>query len=555
MSPQALPASLPSAPAATVPDPSRYRHGALPLHEYLRRHAREQPDRAAFIWYGRALSYRELDAWSDAFAQQLAALGVRAGDRVALFLNNCPQYVVAHFGIQKLGAVVGPCGPLFKAAELQYQLCDLGARVIVVAENLMPILELVRSQTAIEQVFCTHYGDLLPAEPTFAVPEELRAPRTRPTGTIDFLEAISGVTPGAPMPAPTVGLDDLALMTYTSGTTGMPKGAMLSHRNVLFKTGVTADCNDVRGDDVMLAIAPVYHIAGMLMGIDATVYAGATTVLMYRFDPLAVLQAIERHRVTWWYSMAPMNVAVMQVPGAADFDLRSLRMNPATSFGITLTEPLARQWSAFAGGARCHEAAYGLSETHTCDTWMPADAVRWGTHGRLAPGVQCRILDPDTGSERPVGEPGEITLRSPGSFLGYWNKPEATAATLREGWVHTGDMGRVDADGYLTFMGRFKEMIKVSGYSVFPEEVETLLIRHPDIAAAAVIGVPDPTRGEVVKAVIVARPDARASLTAEAVIAWSRENMSAYKAPRFVEFRDALPMTGAGKVLRRLLKS
>ncbi len=545
----------PSAAAAGIPDPSRYRQGLRCLHDYLRLHARTQPDKPAFVWYGRAITYLELDRWSDALAVRLAEVGVVKGDRVALFMNNCPQYVVAHFAIQKLGAIVGPCGPLFKAAELEYQLNDLGARVVIAADVLHPVLEQVRANTSIAHVFCTHYGDLLPPQPVLAVPEDLKAPRIRPPGSEDLLEAIAAVPPGSPLPAVAPAIDDVALMTYTSGTTGLPKGAMLSHRNALFKTGVTADCNDIRGDDVTLAIAPVYHIAGMLMGIDATIYAGCTTVLLHRFDPLAVLQAIDRYRVTWWYGMAPMNVAVMQVPDAGRFELRSLRLNPTTSFGITLTEPLARQWRDFTGGALCYELAYGLSETHTCDTWMPSDAVRWGTHGRLAPGVQCRIVDPDTGLERPPGEPGEITLRSPGNFSGYWNKPEATAATLRDGWVHTGDMGRLDAEGYLTFMGRFKEMIKVSGYSVFPEEVERLLIRHPDIAAAAVIGVPDASKGEVVKAVIVPQAHARGRLTGQAVIDWSRENMSAYKVPRFVEFRDALPATGAGKVLRRLLRT
>jgi long-chain acyl-CoA synthetase len=539
---------------AEPPDPSRYRQGLRCLHEYLRLHARAQPDKPAFIWYGREIGYLELDRWSDALAVRLAQLGVAPGDRVALFLNTCPQYVVAHVAIQKLGAIVGPCSPLFKAAELEYQLNDLGARVVIAADALYPVLAAVQAKTSITHVFCTHYGDLLPPEPTLVLPDELKAPRTRPAGAEDLLEAIAAVPPGAALPAHAPAIDDIALLTYTSGTTGLPKGAMLSHRNALFKTGVTADCNDVRGDDVTLAVAPVYHIAGMLMGIDATLYAGCTTVLLHRFDPLAVLQAIERYRVTWWYGMAPMNVAVMQVPDAARFDLRSLRLNPTTSFGIVLTEPLARQWQAFTGGALCYEAAYGLSETHTCDTWMPSDAVRWGCHGRLAPGVQCRIVDPDTGRGLPVGESGEITLRSPGNFRGYWNRPDATASTLREGWVFTGDMGRLDADGYLTFMGRFKEMIKVSGYSVFPEEVERLLILHPDIAAAAVIGVPDATKGEVVRAVIVPKPSAAGRLTEQAVIEWSRENMSAYKVPRFVEFRDALPATGAGKVLRRLLK-
>jgi long-chain acyl-CoA synthetase len=247
-----------------------------------------------------------------------------------------------------------------------------------------------------------------------------------------------------------------------------------------------------------------------------------------------------------------MNVAVMQLPNVRDHDLSSQRMNPVTSFGITFTEPLALQWQDYAPSCTSFEAAYGLSETHTVDTYMPSDAIRWGAHGKAIPGNEIRILDPETGAELPLGQSGEIVLRSIGNFKGYWRKPEATAKTLRDGWVHTGDMGHMDAEGYLTFTGRFKEMIKVSGYAVFPEEVETILIKHPAVAQAAVIGIPDPTKGEVIRAFIVKKPGQ--ALSAQALIQWSRENMSTYKAPREVRFIDALPATGAGKVLRRLLK-
>ncbi|MCM5571626.1 AMP-binding protein [Burkholderiaceae bacterium FT117] len=531
--------------------------GGRPLHEILRGHARERPGHPAYIWYGAELSYGDLDRFSDAFAARLARLGVRKGEPVALFMQNCPQYAIAHYGIQKLGAIVCPCGPLNKEHELQYQLDDLGARVIVAAAPLLPVVDKVRASTRLEHVFVVHYADMLPAAPSIDLPEELAAmraaPRQAPEGAEDFLAAArSGERP----PAVEVAMDDVALMTYTSGTTGLPKGAMLSFDNALYKTAVSVDVYRVGPGDVMLAIAPLYHIAGMLMGVDMSVYAGATSVLLYRFDPKAALQAIERHRVSWWYSIAPMNVAAMQVPGASGFDLSSLRMNPVTSFGITFTEALAKQWQGFAPNCASFEAAYGLSETHTMDTAMPCDAVRWGTHGRPVPGNEVRIVDPDTGREMPVGEPGEITIRGRGVFKGYWKKPEATAKTLRDGWVHTGDMGRVDADGYLSFMGRFKEMIKVSGYSVFPEEVESILTRHPAIAQAGVIGVPDPEKGEVVRAFVVLKPGlAEADKPSEAeVVAWARENMAVYKAPRQVVFRDALPATGAGKMLRRLLK-
>jgi long-chain acyl-CoA synthetase len=528
-----------------------------PLHEILRGHARRQPDKAAYLWYGNALSYGELDRASDSFAARLAELGVRKGEPVALFMQNCPQYVIAHYSIQKLGAIVCPCGPLNKEHELEYQLNDLGARVIVAAAPLLPTVEKVRPRTSLEHVFVVHYADLLPETPTLDLPPELEQMRAQPresfSGAEDFLEAAHrGATP----PSVAVDLDDVALMTYTSGTTGLPKGAMLSYDNALYKTAVSVEIYGVRNDDVMLAIAPLYHIAGMLMGVNMTVYAGATCVLMYRFDPHATLQAIERHRVTWWYSIAPMNVAAMQLPDAREFDLTSLRTNPATSFGITFTEALATQWRQYAPNCTSFEAAYGLSETHTMDTAMPADAIRWGTQGRPVPGNEVRIVDPDTGREMPPGEAGEITVRGRGVFKGYWKKPEATAKTLRDGWVYTGDMGRIDADGYLTFMGRFKEMIKVSGYSVFPEEVEAILIRHPAIAQAGVVGVPDPEKGEIVKAFVVLKPTLTgAEKPTEAdIVAWSRENMAVYKAPRQVVFRDSLPATGAGKMLRRLLK-
>ena len=525
-----------------------------PLHEALRQHARSQPDRPALIWYGAPITWAELDRASDAFAARLQALGVRKGEPVVLFLNNCPQYLVAHYGIQRIGAIVCPSGPLNKAHELGYQVNDLKARVIVAAADLLPVVEQVRPGSTLEHVFAVHYADGLPEAPTIDLPAELQAARRAPRGLPAGCEDFEAVTRMDARPTPVeLSLDDVALMTYTSGTTGLPKGAMLSFGNALFKTRVTAQSAEIGAADVALSVAPLYHIAGMLMAVNVPVLARATQVLLFRFDPVAVLQAIAQYKVTHWYSIAPMNLACMQVPQPERYDLKSLRRNPVTSFGITFTEPLAQKWQAFTGGAciSC-EAAYGLSETHTMDTGMPFGAIRWGTHGKPMPGVTIRIVDPDTGTEQPAGELGEITLKSPGNFKGYWNKPEATAATLKNGWVHTGDMGKVDAEGYLTFIGRFKEMIKVSGYSVFPEEVETILIKHPAVAQAAVIAQPDADKGEVVKAFIVTKPGAE--LTAEALIAWSRENVAPYKAPRHVRFIDALPATGAGKVLRRLLK-
>ncbi|HTD03603.1 AMP-binding protein [Undibacterium sp.] len=527
-----------------------------PLHEHLRQHARTQPEKPAYIWYGRAVSYAELDRASDAFAARLDELGVKPGDPVALFMNNCPQYAMAHYGIQKLGAIVCPCGPLNKEHELEYQLNDLQARVIVAADNLLPIVDKVRGKTALQHVFAVRYTDLLPEQPSLALPAELQAmldqPKETHPGAIDFLAAVHA---GGESPQPELSMDDVALMTYTSGTTGLPKGAMLTYRNAVYKTAAGVGNSKIGKDDILLAVAPLYHIAGMVMGINCTIYTGATCVLLYRFDPLAVLQAIDQYRVSYWYSIAPMNVALMQVTTIRDFDLSSLRTNLVTSFGITFTETLATQWKQYVPQCGMSEASYGLSETHTVDTYMPLDAIRWGTQGKAIAGNEIRIIDPDTRKQCAPGEVGEIVLRSAGVFKGYWNKPEATAQTLRDGWVYTGDMGKLDADGYLTFIGRFKEMIKVSGYSVFPEEVESILIKHPAIAQAAVIGTPDADKGEVVKAFVVLKAGQGAESTKAAeIIAWSRENMASYKAPREVRFIEALPATGAGKVLRRLLR-
>ena len=528
-----------------------YRQQEKPLHEYLRQHARAQPNKPAFIWYGTVISYAQLDQMSDTFANQLQQLGVGKGDRVALFMQNCPQYVIAHMGIQKLGAVVGPCSPLFKGHELEYQLSDLGAKVIVAADQLYDIVQAARPKSAIEHVFLTHYADLLPDQPTINVPDEIRTPKLRMAGTSDFLACLE-----TPLPAPNVGpidMDDVALMTYTSGTTGLPKGAMLTYRNALFKAHAAADNNPVRADDLMLAVAPLNHIAGMLIGMNVTIYAGISCALLYRFDPVQALQALERYQITWWYSVASMNAAVMQVENARSYDLSTLRMNPSTSFGITINEALAKQWQSFAPNCQLFEVTYGMSETHTWDTSMPVDAIKWGSHGIPVQGVECRVIDSITQEDIPLNQIGELIVRSPGNFKGYWNKPDATANTLKDGWVHTGDMAKLDVDGYLTFVGRFKEMIKISGYSVFPEEVESIMIKHPAIAQAAVIGIDDTQKGQAVKAVVVLRKSTT-PISAQEIIEWCREQMSVYKAPKEVEIRDALPTTGTGKVLRRLLK-
>lgn len=524
----------------------------MPLHEWLRHYARITPDKAALIWYGQAISYEELDRLSDSFARFLSDLGVAKGDSVALFMQNCPQYVIAHFGIQKLGAIVGPCSPLFKEAELNYQLRDMSARVVVAAQDISPVLASAREGTAVEHMIAVNYGDFLPEQMTYTPTPDMTVERTIPTGMYDFMAEINAER--TVLPEPSASMEDVSILVYTSGTTGRPKGAMLTYRSAVYKARTSADVIGLTSADVHLVIPPLYHISGMLCGINIPIVLGGTAILHYRFNPASTIESIVSHRPTYWKGLAPMLKAVIDDPSAQRADLSSLRLCAMTSFGIPTTLELERSWHAIAGHhAQVCEAGYGLTETHTFDSVMPPAAVRWGTNGKLLPGVQCRIVDPVSRQDVATGEEGEILLKSAGNFIGYWNQSEKTQETLQDGWVCTGDIGKLDDMGYLTLLGRIKELIKVSGYSVFPEDVEALMLEHPQVLQAGVIGVADATKGEVVKAVIVLRSEARDVVSSQDLIAWARKNMSPYKVPRIIEFRDSLPMTASGKVVRRLL--
>ncbi|MBU2549345.1 MAG: AMP-binding protein [Proteobacteria bacterium] len=536
-----------------VPAELTYRIGQKPLFEYLRHNARETPDKAAYIFYGREITWAELDRYTDRFAAFLSSVGLGKGDKVMLFMQNCPQYVVAHFGAQKLGAIVVPANPMFKEMELEYEANDVGAAVIVTTDDLYPTLEKVRDQTGIKEVVITNYRDMAGEESPCRVPEELQHEKRAFDRTRDLMDILEN----GPIeyPAPEIDIrEDVAMIVYTSGTTGRPKGAMLTYGNALFKGAAASSFYQVVQDEVFLAVMPICHIAGNVLGVVMPAYSGGTVVLLTRFEPDVVMAVVDRYKCSHFYGVTPMLLAMMGHPDAGKYDLSSIKRSTITSFGIALTEEIAGSWRDFSGGAPVAEAGYGLSETHTCDVFMPMDKIRYGPNGIPVFETDMRIVDPATGEEKPVGEQGEIIIRNAGVFKGYLNNPEGTAATLRNGWVYTGDVGRFDEEGYLYFLGRFKEMIKCSGYSVFPEDVEVMLLKHPAVLQAAVIGVPDPTRGESVKAFIVLKPEYKDQVTPEDIIAWSKENMAAYKYPRAVVFRDSMPTTGAGKVLRRLLK-
>lgn len=530
----------------------QYRLGEKPLHEYVQANAAQFPGKAAYIFYGREVTWGELDESIKRFANYLAGIGVVKGDRVAIFMQNCPQYIIAHFAIQTLGAIVTPCSAMFKEWELEYELNDAEARVMVTTDDLYPVVGNVRAKTSLKAVVVTNYRDFVPAVPLLPLPDELKQEKKLWPDTEDFLDILKR----HPALVSNVAIDlwnDVSMMIYTSGTTGQPKGAMLTYGNALSTVASTVQFKNFQSDEIIISVMPVFHIAGNVAGICTTVYSGCTSVLMTRFDPRAIVGAFARYRCTSWYSVTPMLLAIMALPEAKKIDWSCLRSTTCTSFGIPLTEEIAKQWEAFTGSP-VTESGYGLTETHTADTCIP-DRVKWGSNGIPTIEMDLRIMDPETGKELGVNEKGEIVIRNCGVFKGYWRNPERTAETLRDCWVYTGDIGYVDEDGYLWFQGRLKEMIKCTGYAVFPEDVEVMLVRHPAVAQAAVIGIPDPARGESIKAFIVLKPDYKGKVTEAEIIAWSKEKMAAYKYPRAVEFRDSLPATGAGKVLRRLLKN
>jgi long-chain acyl-CoA synthetase len=538
----------------SLPKKLTYLLGEKPLHAYIKDHAMYTPNKRAYSFYGNDLTWEALDDAIDRIATFLNEKGIQKGDCVGLFLQNCPQYIIANYGIQRLGGIVVPLNPMYKESELDYLLNEAQVKALFCGQELYPRIQSIRAKTpSLEIVITTNYADYLPENPALPLPDELKLKKGTISDAFDFVSVLSDAEP-LPFPVEIDLWNDIGLMVFTSGTTGRPKAAMLTYGNALFKTAATVHGNKIQTEDRSLAVAPLCHIAGMVMGLNIPVYTGCECVLLTRFDPITVIEAIESYKVSLWYSVAPMNVAILNTPGVAERDLSSLKRNTATSFGLPVTADLAGKWHALTKGCLLYEAAYGLSETHTCDTFMPDEKIKYGSCGLPTFDTEVMILDPETSEPLDPGEKGEIVIKNPGVFKGYLNRPEATAETLKDGWVYTGDIGSLDEDGYLYFHGRLKEMIKCSGYSVFPEDVEALLNEHPAVLQSAVIGVPDPLRGESVKAFLVLQPEYKGKLSPEAVITWAKETMAAYKYPRFVEFLDQLPATSSGKVLRRLLK-
>ena len=520
-----------------------------PLYEFLRDNAEKNPKKVAINYYGREIGFQELDDLSDRFAAALNDSGLKKGDRVSLYLENCPQFVIAYFGTLKAGGVVVAANPMFKADELLYELEDAGARIIVVLDHFYPQVETVRKKIHLSRVIVTSYWDFLPENPGLPIHPSMQPPKAVFPRTLDFLDLLEKYQPEPTRPEINME-NDLALLQYTSGTTGLPKGAMITHHSLLFNTVGSTVWSGITADDVHLSVLPFFHVTGMIHGMNRPVYSGTTNVMLSRFDTETAIKSISDCRCTVWISITTMNVAVVNFPDIDKYNLQSLRH--CSSGGAPIPKEILQKWRKIVGPELVE--GYGLSETISQTHVNPISNPRYGSVGIPHFGVECRIVDMGTGEELPVGKEGELIIKGPMVLKGYWNNPVETEKAIKGGWFATGDIARMDEDGYFYIVERKKDMIKASGYSVFPAEVEALMHEHPAVQEVAVIGVPDPHRGENVKACIVLKPQHRGLVENEEVVAWAKNKMAAYKYPRIVEFVDELPKTGSGKILKRVLR-
>lgn len=539
-----------------APTKPHYVHGEKPLAEYLRHWAETIPGKPAIEFYGNTLTFQQLNEQSDRFANVLRDLGIEPGDRVAVFMPNCPQFNVAYWGIMKAGAVHVPVSPLSKDMELRHELGDARPKAVFCFDALLPLTKPVCDDLGIEHVFITSYSELRPGQPTIPLPEFFDAPKVVPTdGVIDFYGAL-GEASAEPLDY-SPGLDDIAALNYTGGTTGLPKGCIHTHRNILYTMAsfypvVFGDTTEA-SNAVQLSFLPQFWIAGENTGVLMPIFAGSTLVLLARWDAVAFMEAVQHYKVNQCIMLVDSVDDVLNQDTLGNYDLASIDATPCVSFIKKLNKEYRRRWRELTG-ATMFETAYGMTETHTCDTFTRGlqddnfDLSFDPTFvGLPVPGTEIKIADFETGELKPLGEEGEINVRTPSLLKGYWDKPDLNATLFNDGWFKTGDLGLITEEGFVRYLGRRKEMLKVNGMSVFPTELEAIMGRNDQIAACGVIGREDELKGQVPVAFVTLKPGSEE--TEESLRAWCKQSMSSYKVPE-IRLMDALPMTATGKIIK-----
>jgi len=515
--------------------------------------ARRYPEKPFLVFYDTAVSFAELFAEAGLIAGFLEQeCGVRKGDRVLLLMQNSPQFVIAYYGILRANAVVVPLNPMNLTHEIARYAADAAAKAIIVSQELYSRVEPLLRNSSLQSAIVAAYSDYLKQPTALAVPDFIAAARRQFAGPgVTLWRDVLG---GGLQPGPlTAGPDDLCVMPYTSGTTGTPKGCMHTHRSAMHTTVAGMRWFSLQPELTLMAVAPLFHVTGMQGGMNGPMYVGNTVVMLPRWDRNVAAECVQRYRVSSWTAVPTMIQDFFANPDIAKYDLSSIRR--LSGGGAAMPAAVAQRLLDM--GVTYYEG-YGLSETMAATHINPPEHAKKQCLGIPIHDVDSRVVDPATLRELPAGEVGEIVTHGPQVFLGYWNKPEDSAQALIEidgkRFLRTGDLGRVDEEGYFFMVDRLKRMINASGYKVWPTEVESQMYQHPAILEACVIGTADAHRGETVKAVIVLRPEWRGKITEQAIIDWCRENMAAYKHPRIVEFVDALPKSGAGKIMWRELQ-
>jgi fatty-acyl-CoA synthase len=535
-----------------------------PLWDNLAISAKRYPNKAALVFFGTTLTYAELLQKAERLAAYLCRLGVKKGDRVVLNMQNCPQLIIAHWAILRANAVVVPVNPMNRAEELKHYITDPDAKVAITTGDLAAELVLANHALAphlrLNHLIVTQFTDAFDAsiEGEDAPPAAWRdwlltrhpLPSLDGVAVHDWCEAVA--CEDNP-PELTVKPADLAILPYTSGTTGLPKGCMHTQASIMHNAIASNVWGNGSAEAVSLIVVPMFHITGMVSVMHSAIYIGATMILMPRWDRDLAGRLISRYQVTHWTNIPTMVIDLMGSPNFEKYDLNSLVH--IGGGGAAMPQAVAqRLFDQF--GLRYVEG-YGLTETAAPSHSNPPDAPKQQCLGIPFMGVDARVIDPETLEEMPQGEAGEIIMHGPQIFSGYWKRPDATKAAFIEiegkSFFRSGDLGRIDEDGYFFITDRLKRMINASGFKVWPAEVEALMFRHPAIQEACIISTQDAYRGESVKAVVVLRATHKAT-TEQDIIDWCRDNMAVYKMPRMVQFVEALPKSGSGKVMWRLLQ-
>jgi long-chain acyl-CoA synthetase len=527
------------------------------LVQLFKRAASQHGSSPAVYYFGRSLSFAEIDRWSDSLAAALQDMGLQKGERVVFYMQNIPQFVIAQCAVWKAGGIIVPLNPMFKEKELDYYFRDSGAKMLItLASTYEVVAKNVVERMKIGPVITTSGLDFLP--PAESVPKVLQEEKSkRLPGTFDFLDLLKKYDGRTPQPVELSPLEP-AYFTYTSGTTGPPKGAINTHENVVFNGMFYAISLKLSFQDVILGVAPLFHVTGQVAHLACAAYAGIPVILFFRFDPEEALRLIERWKATMTVGSITVFISLMNHPDIKKRDFST--MKKVYSGGAPVSPAIVENFEKICG-TYIHNI-YGLTETNSpshftpMGTRAPVDPVT----GALSVGLPCpntiaKIMDLETGEkELPPGEVGEIVIKGPMVVPGYWNKPEETAYAIRKGWLYTGDVGKMDENGWFYVVDRKKDLIIVSGYKVWPREVEDVLYQHPAVKEATVIGVPDPYRGETVKAFVAIKDHFKEKLNSEELIEFCKKRMAAYKYPRIVEITPEIPKTTTGKFLRRALR-